>query len=70
MIEILAQITGKDRKGRAFCAGLVLWDDRVVEAAPIVRQMLKGRPRDQVREICLREGWRISVVHRLERERP
>lgn len=45
-----------------FCAGIVLHDDRVVEAAPIVDYM-KGWTRAQVKEYCAKKGWRASVVH-------
>jgi hypothetical protein len=66
VIEILAQIDG----GK-FSAGIVLWDDRVVEAAPIVGFMKKQKlTRDQVRKYCERKGWKISVVHQIERSRP
>lgn len=63
MIEILAQITAPH-----FCAGIVLWDDKVVEAAPIVEYMAKQRwTRDEVRNHCIMKGWDVSVVHQLER---
>ena len=59
MIEILAQI-----RAPHFTAGIVLWDDQVVEAAPIVGYMKKGRwTRDVVRDYCKRKGWEISVIH-------
>jgi hypothetical protein len=64
MIEILAQIEGGKRK--PFTAGIVLWDDAVVEAAPIVRYMKRWR-RSRVREYCMTAGWRITVVHQIER---
>ena len=69
MIELLAQVEGKSR-GRPFVAGIVLWDDKVVVTAPILRRELAGKTRDQVRAICERNGWKVSVVHQLERERP
>lgn len=63
VVEILAQI-----RADHFTAGIVLWDDRVVEAAPIVHYMKKRRfTRDQVRSYCATKGWKISVVHRIER---
>ena len=68
MIELLAQIEGTHR-GKPFVAGLVLWDDKVVEAAPIVRFMRKWT-RQQVRSFVGQKGWKICVVHQLERERP
>jgi hypothetical protein len=69
MIELLAQVEGKDGRGRPFSAGIVLWDDRVVVTAPILRRALARKTRDQVRDICARNGWRISVVHEVRRER-
>lgn len=66
MIEILAQI-----KAPHFTAGVVLWDDKVVEAAPIISYMKKGKwTRDTLRIYCLQKGWKIEVVHQLERKRP
>lgn len=63
MIEILAQIHAT----KGFTAGIVLWDDVVIEAAPIVRYMKKWT-RARVREYCSQRGWEISVVHRIERK--
>lgn len=67
MIEILAQVEGKDGRGRPFTAGIVLWDDKVVVAAPILRRHFAGKWRDQVRLICKRRGWHISIVHEVHR---
>lgn len=65
MIEILAQIDAPH-----FCCGIVLQDDIVVEAAPIVYYMKKQKwTRDQVRAYCAKKKWKIVVVHRLERAR-
>lgn len=65
MIEILATIQADH-----FTAGIVLWDDKVVEAAPIVGFMKKGKwTRDKVRAYCLAKGWMISVVYQMERAR-
>jgi hypothetical protein len=62
MTEILAQITAEH-----FTAGLVLHDDNVVEAAPIIGYMQRGRwTRAVVRDYCARKGWAIKVIH----ERP
>lgn len=64
MIEILAQI-----RADHFTAGLVLWDDVVIEAAPILGYMKKQKwTRDRVRLYCRDKGWEISVVHELRRE--
>lgn len=59
LIEILAEITAP--KPNAFCAGIVLWDDRVCETAPIVRYM-RGWTRDRVRDYCKQKGWQLKVV--------
>lgn len=67
MKETLAQIRADG--ARPFTAGIVLWDDKVVEAAPIVRKALSGRSRDYVREYCASKGWKVSIVHELERAR-
>jgi hypothetical protein len=64
MIEILAQI-----KADHFTAGLVLFDNTVVEAAPIVGYMKKWN-RDRVRSYCKGKGWDISVVHEMKRLLP
>jgi hypothetical protein len=61
MIETLAVIDAPH-----FYAGVVLWNDKVVEAAPIVKYMRKWS-RDRVRVYCQQKGWKISVVHQLER---
>jgi hypothetical protein len=68
VIEVLAQVEGV-RSGKPFTGSIVLHDDRVVEAAPIVRFMQRWH-RDRVREHCQRLGWRIAVVHRIERPKP
>lgn len=57
--ELLAQIIAPGRKG--FAAGIVVREDRVIEAADIVKYM-RGWSRDRVREYCKRKGWKISVV--------
>lgn len=61
VIEVLAQIETPH-----FCAGIVLHDDRVVEAADIVRWM-RGISRDQVRSYCRLKGWKVSVVYEQRR---
>ena len=58
MTETLAAIDAPH-----FFCGIVLWDDRVIEAAPIVGYMKKGKwTRDRVRDYCKSKGWKISVV--------
>lgn len=64
MIETLAQIEAPH-----FHAGIVLWDDKVVEAAPIVKYF-KGCRREAVRKYCAEKGWKVTVVHQLERSKP
>jgi len=49
-----------------FFAGLILWDDRVVEAADIVKYMRRWS-RDRVRYYCAQKGWKISVVQEHQR---
>ncbi len=60
--EILAQVRGPN-----FTAGIVLFDDVVVETAPIVRYMRRWS-RDRVRGYCTKQGWQITVVHQMQRE--
>ena len=63
MTETLAAIDAPH-----FFAGIVLWDDRVVETADIVKYMRKGKwTRDRVREYCKTKGWAVSVVYQMER---
>jgi hypothetical protein len=51
-----------------FFAGIVLWDGRVVEAAPIVGYMKRGKwTRTRIRDYCASKGWKVSVVHQEER---
>lgn len=65
--EILAQIVaGKTATSKGFTAGIVLWDDKVIEVAPIV-QYMKRWPRSRVRDYCAERGWKISIVHQVER---
>jgi len=45
-----------------FYCGIVLREDRVIEAAPIVRYM-RGWSRDRVREYCAGKRWKVSVVY-------
>lgn len=61
MIETLAVVDAPH-----FFAGIVLWDDRVVEAADIIKYMRQWT-RDRVRDYCKSKGWKISVVHEIER---
>ena len=60
--EILAQI-----RAPHFTAGIVLFDDRVVETAPIVRYMRRWS-RQRVRDYCSKMGWEVSVVWQMQRE--
>jgi hypothetical protein len=46
----------------------VLWDDVVVEAAPIIGFMKRGKwTRARVREYCEAKGWQVSIVHEVRR---
>jgi len=62
MTELLAQIHAP--APRAFTAGLVLQDDVVVEAAPIIGYMQRQQwTRARVREHCRKKHWSIVVVY-------
>jgi len=63
MIDLLAQI-----RADKFTAAIVLRDERVIEAAPIVRYMV-GWKRDSVRSYCKERRWEISVVNPLDKNR-
>jgi hypothetical protein len=46
----------------------VFWDDIVVEAAPIIGYMKRGKwTRERVRAYCDSRGWTVSVVHEMKR---
>jgi hypothetical protein len=62
MTEILAAIEAPH-----FFAGIVLWDDQVVEAADIIKYMRKWS-RKRVRDYCHAKGWKVSVVSTMERK--
>lgn len=64
IIEVLGQIKGKD-----FTVGLVLWDGKVIEAAPAIRYM-RGWSRRRVREYCAKRKWQVTVVHEVRRPKP
>ena len=64
MKEILAAIDAPH-----FYAGIVLQNDRVVEAADIVKYMRKWS-RDKVRDYCQNKNWRVSVISETERYHP
>jgi hypothetical protein len=50
-------------------AGIVLHDDQVVEAAPILRYMADEKwSREQVREYVTKKKWKAKIIH--EREVP
>ena len=61
MKETLAQVSAPH-----FTAGLVLWNDKVEEAAPVLRYMRRW-PRARVRAYCQSKGWAVCVVHELQR---
>lgn len=69
MIETLASIDAPGKKG--FRAGVVLWDDVAVEAAPIIGYMARQKwTRDRIRHYCTERGWSVSIVHQIERANP
>lgn len=57
MPELLVQVTSA-----RFCAGIVLMDDIVTEAAPILRRHVLGKTRDQARAVFAAKGWEARVV--------
>ncbi len=61
MTETLAQIDAPH-----FCAGIVLQNNIVVEAADIVKYMRKWS-RDRVRSYCKQKGWKVVVVWEMNR---
>jgi len=67
MIEMLAVIDALTHPRKPY-GGIVLWDDKVVEAAPFFRKM-KGWSRERVREHCAQQGWKVSVVYQCNREK-
>ncbi|MCD9821234.1 hypothetical protein [Bradyrhizobium japonicum] len=60
--EVLAQIRAPN-----FTAGIVLFDDVVVETAPRVRYMRRWS-RDRVRTECKQRGWTVTVIWQMDRE--
>lgn len=44
-----------------FCAGLVLVDDRCIEAAPILKWAI-GKRADELRRYFAKKGWRAVRV--------
>ncbi len=54
--EILVQVTAPH-----FCATLVMLDDVVIEAAPILRWTI-GKRRRFLRRMFERKGWRAVVL--------
>lgn len=64
MKEVLAAIDAPH-----FFCGIVLRDDKVIEAAPIVGYMKRQRwTRTRVRDYCKQQGWTVSVVWEMERK--
>lgn len=61
MNGLLAQVTAKH-----FCAGIILRDDVVRVAAPIVAYMV-GWARSRVRDYCASKGWRVVCVSSQDR---
>lgn len=63
MVETLACIDAPH-----FYAGIVLWDDRVIEAADIVKYMrVKKWTRVQVRDYCKNKGWKVFAISQTQR---
>ena len=52
-----------------FVAGVILWDDKAVQVAPIVSYM-RGWTLARATTYCERKGWGCSTVAQVERTRP
>lgn len=64
MKEVLAAIDAPH-----FFCGIVLQNDKVIEAAPIVGYMKRGKwTRARVRDYCKQQGWTVTVVWEMERK--
>jgi hypothetical protein len=61
MKEMLAEVDAPH-----FNCGIVLQDDRVIEAADIVKYMRQWS-RARVREYCAGKGWKVSVIWEMDR---
>lgn len=44
-----------------FVAGLIIRDDRCIEAAPILRRDCVGQAADELRALFVRKGWKATV---------
>jgi len=70
IVEILATVDAPPTdQSRGFFAGLVLWDNKVVEAADIIKYM-RGWSRDRARSYCEQRGWKVSVIYETVRDKP
>ena len=58
--ETLMQVTAP-----YFCAGVVMWDDRVIETAPILKA--RGWSFNRLRHYCREKNWKITIVFKKER---
>jgi len=50
-----------------FCAGILIWNDVVMDAAPIVRWM-KGYSTSWINRHCTIKGWSVEYVRGEEDE--
>lgn len=64
--EILAGIQFKHRSGASAYCGIVLYDDVVVEAAPLIGFM-KGWTRARVKQYCADRDWATEIIWATER---
>jgi hypothetical protein len=64
--ETLVKLTAPTVGTRSgFCCGIVIKDDKVVKAAPIVDFMRKRKwTGDQVRKYCKSVGWSATVMRK------
>lgn len=59
MTETLVRITAPH-----FVAGLVLVNNRCIEAAPILKRWAMGRDSDTLRGYIAKHGWKATIVRR------
>ena len=46
-----------------FCAGLVIYKDRIIAIAPIIAYMKKNNwTLEQIRQYCIKKKWRLNIL--------
>lgn len=59
----LFQVSGKDGRGREFCAGVIFRDGRFWRSAPIVKsQAERGVWAIRFKKYCAFRGWKLVHV--------